>query len=135
VLFGLLAWPLVVEDSSAEGLRAGVARVAELAVVGIFVGLAALVPIAVLAVVGLLAARTLARYWPAARRFDWAASLVLATLSWIGFAADAASRWPQVAHLDRPLWLVAAGAVVAGLSILGRAALRTRGTLGPGRRA
>jgi leader peptidase (prepilin peptidase)/N-methyltransferase len=135
LMFGLLAWPLLVEGAGGNSLRAAAGRAAELALPGIFLGPAALAAIAVLAVVALLAARVAGRISPAAARFGWACSLVLATLIWIALAAGAAALWPTLADLDRPPPRVAAGAIVAAMSIIGRAVIRDRATFAPARKA
>jgi hypothetical protein len=129
-LFGSLAWPLLVESGRENRISLGIGRVGELALVGLFLGLSALVAVSVLSTVGLLAAYV----WPRAARFGWAASLLLATLIWIGLAANDELGRPFLADPTRPPSVVAAGAVVAALSIGRRAARARLGALGSVRR-
>jgi leader peptidase (prepilin peptidase) / N-methyltransferase len=121
LLFGLLAWPALAEKGQDGLLRNAAARVGNLAIVGVFLGLPAVTEIAVFAISWLLATRILGRVWTTAARFGWAGSLVLGTLIWIVAGGKIAERWPSIAD-DPATTLVMAGAVVAAVAIAARVA-------------
>lgn len=118
VLLGLLAWPMLVRGE--EPIARGAAGVLELALVGTVVPLAGVAASAVFAQSLFVATRLAARRWPAAARFGWAAALALCTLIWMA-AAAVADRLPAWVHEEAAAKLLAAGAVVALLSLVGRA--------------
>lgn len=122
LLLGALAWPLLVEKADDDAVRAGTARVAELALAGVFLGLWAMAAIAVFSPACFLATRIAGRFWPPAARFGWAAALVLGTLIWIAAGREMIGRLPSVFRGDPRMTLLAAGAMVAVLSIVGRLA-------------
>lgn len=120
LLLGLLMWPLVVKSRDGDAIRTGVSRVVVLALVGLFLGIAALAAIAVFATALFVATLVAGRFWPPAARFGWASSLAAGTLIWI--VAGPRIAWPSVAAGDSWSTLVTAGAIVAVLAIVGRAA-------------
>jgi leader peptidase (prepilin peptidase) / N-methyltransferase len=122
VVMGLLAWPALVRATGGRQVLGGFAGVIELVLVGVVLGWQAVAAIAVLAMAGMVATRVLARFWPAAARFDWAGWLALGTLIWMVAGQHWAARW-QTGD-DRSTLLVVAGAIVALLAIAARAARR-----------
>jgi len=122
LVLGALAWPMLVEKTDSVALRAAAARVAELALVGLFLGLAAVAAIAVFASACFLATSVASRCRPAAGRFGWAAWLLVGTLIWIAAGERLVARWPSLGAQDAVQALAVAGALVAALAVAGRAA-------------
>ncbi len=117
MLAGMLAWPAWIEDRDPRRIAAALTRVAELALVGVFLGPGAVMRLAAVGMMVYCALQGSSRIWPAAGRFDWAASLALVTL--VGIVAG-----PNVARDVEPwvgqnAWMVplVAGAIVALLAI------------------
>jgi hypothetical protein len=121
----LLAWPALLEQGDDGPLRTGAARLGELTIVGVFLGLPAVAAIAVFAIAWLLGTRVLGRFWTPAARFGWAGSLVIGTLIWIVAGAKMAAGWPSIGE-DHATTLVTAGAIVAVLAIAVRVERRGR---------
>lgn len=117
-LLGLLAWPMLAEKADRAGIRGAAARVIELALVGVFLGLAAVAAIAAFAAACFLATRILARFYQPAARFGWAAAVGAGTLIWIMAGGEIAERLPGGAAST----LATAGAIVGVMSIAARAA-------------
>ncbi len=120
VLLGLLAWPMLVGDDDAMG--SGAARVVELALVGAILPFVVLAAVAVFSQALFLITRVGGRFWPPAARFGWAGALVLGTLIWIATDGAITARWLTLGDENRATTFVAAGAIVAVLSIVGRVA-------------
>jgi leader peptidase (prepilin peptidase) / N-methyltransferase len=122
VLFSALAWPLLIEGSSREKIRAALIRAAELIVAGVFLGAKATAAIAVIATAIFLLTRLAAIRWPQASRFAWAAALLAGTLVVIvALGPRLVDRWRWSELPDARELLLAAGAIVALLAIVGRA--------------
>ena len=121
LFFGALAWPLLVEGTDRAAIRTAGIRVVELVVAGVFLGLAGVTGISFCAVFVFFLTRMLARAWPQASRFAWAASLVAGTLVWIVATSPFVDVWSRVVRGTDPREvLLGAGASVAALAIVGR---------------
>lgn len=119
VLLGLLAWPLLVDEE--RPFSSGTARGIELALAGAVVPVVVFAASAVVAQGSLLVSRLARRDRPPVARLGWAGGLMLVTL--VGLAAShRADAWLAWVDEYRSTVFLTAGAIVAGLSIIGRLA-------------
>jgi leader peptidase (prepilin peptidase)/N-methyltransferase len=116
LLAAMLAWPGWVEDLDPRRIAAALTRVAELALVGVFLGAGAVMPLAAVGMIIYCALQGSSRIWPGASRFGWAASLALVTL--MGIVAGPSLERAAEPWAGQDAWMVplVAGTIVAGLA-------------------
>jgi hypothetical protein len=121
-VLGALAWPSFVASARRRDVLAGATAIAELAVVGVFLGAsaAALIPAATAFCYAVL--RASGRFWPPARRLGWAGCLAAVTLIFIVGRPYMAKQIPGMAEPHDWTLLVVAGVVVALSAIAARSA-------------
>jgi hypothetical protein len=124
LLLSLLAWPAWVRSGGGRDMAAGTSAAYELAIVGVILGLRAVVVIAVVALSLFIAAAVLARLRKSVPRAGWACWLTIATLSWMVGWRELMPHLPS--WIERNEWglPLAGGALVAFLAIVARS---TRG--------
>jgi leader peptidase (prepilin peptidase)/N-methyltransferase len=123
----VLAWPAWVRRSDAHSVVVGASAAGELVMVGVYLGLWAVVAVGVASMVGLAIAAVVGRPWPPATRWRWSGWLYVTTMLWLVTDSSMAPyrvRW-TLEH-DYAV-LIASGAAVAVLAVLVRSLDRTRG--------
>lgn len=109
LVLGLLAWPALLNSTDASSVRHAIESVAWTAIIGLFLGQAAVLQIAVVATVLLAARNGLTRFVDGPRRFGWAAALCASTLVWFAVGSHFAG-----------LSTLVAAAIVAGVALAAR---------------
>ncbi len=118
VVLGALAWPSCVARASKSDVRASVALLLELALVGTYLGAREVATIAAAGALCYGAARFVGRLWQPANRIGWATWLAVITPLGIVTWPWRLEAWPWLADRDELTIVILAGGVVAFVSML-----------------